>query len=333
MAGRLIILRHKTWHVWNRENIEKVKKDERLHREEMERKRENERKLHSEQILEIFQQNNETETEGTQQTTRGLLSIDRSVENEEYKKEKEEKELLAKRREGSAPWALGEGSSELKKMKPWYLTKDKEKEQKKVIRIGGKILSGEQAEAAADRDHARKRSEDPMSMYLHTTNEREEKNENTAADQIVVFDSKKATHSMTLPGMSGLNPFVLGMRADDRPTTSTLKATSGEDKREHSKDKKRKHSKHEKKEKKKKQKKEKKRRRQSSEKEQEGEGSESGISSSSSVELEARHSQSVYHHSLSRDEVELLRQRRTERERSERLREGRLRETAENSLC
>jgi hypothetical protein len=43
MSGRLIILPHKSWHVWNRDNVEKVKRDERLHKEEQERKAERQR--------------------------------------------------------------------------------------------------------------------------------------------------------------------------------------------------------------------------------------------------------------------------------------------------
>ncbi|CAM9510148.1 unnamed protein product, partial [Heterosigma akashiwo] len=43
MSGRLIILRHKSWHVWNQDNIEKVKKDERLAAEEEEKNKEKQR--------------------------------------------------------------------------------------------------------------------------------------------------------------------------------------------------------------------------------------------------------------------------------------------------
>jgi hypothetical protein len=43
MSGRLIILPHKSWNVWNRDNIEKVQRDERLHEEEQQRLREKSR--------------------------------------------------------------------------------------------------------------------------------------------------------------------------------------------------------------------------------------------------------------------------------------------------
>jgi hypothetical protein len=345
MAGRLIILRHKTWHVWNRENIEKVKKDERLHREEMEAKREKERKLHSEQILESFQQqqSNEEEGIGESQQRNQLLSLDRSVENEEYKKEKEEKELLAKRREGSAPWALGEGSSEFKKVKPWYLTQEKEKVEKKIVRIGGRVLSGEDAQAAMDRDQVRKRSEDPMGMYLYSTlvQEREEEEEKKqqkrkSGDQIVLFDPNKKpkpteTKTTALPGMSGFNSFVLGMRGEGGVMTTTSDASLGGDvekrKRKQSKDAKKEKKRRREKGGEKKMKKKKGKKRRSSQ--GESEESDSSLSEREQHQHSHRHGaeERVTHHSLSREEMELLRQRRTERERTERLREGRLRES------
>jgi hypothetical protein len=36
MSGRLIISRHKSWHVWNQDNVDKVEKDERLLEEQKE---------------------------------------------------------------------------------------------------------------------------------------------------------------------------------------------------------------------------------------------------------------------------------------------------------
>ena len=37
--GKLNILQHKKWNVWNRDNIEKVLRDENKHREDEEKKR------------------------------------------------------------------------------------------------------------------------------------------------------------------------------------------------------------------------------------------------------------------------------------------------------
>jgi hypothetical protein len=43
MSGRLVILRHKSWNVWNQDNVEKVLRDERLHRETIEEESTNQR--------------------------------------------------------------------------------------------------------------------------------------------------------------------------------------------------------------------------------------------------------------------------------------------------
>ena len=42
MSGRLVISRHKSWHVWNQDNQEKVLRDERIHREKMEKQQQHE---------------------------------------------------------------------------------------------------------------------------------------------------------------------------------------------------------------------------------------------------------------------------------------------------
>lgn len=326
MSGRLIILRHKKWNVWNRENIEKVKRDERLHREEMERKKENERKIHSELILDQFHDEGGVTTQGQGQEGGGgdghgdddhryedremkrLKISSQKIENEEYKREKEEKELLEKRREGSAPWALGEGSSEFKKMTPWYLEK---KSDKHAMRIGGRVLSGDQAQAALDRDLARKYSEDPMSIYLYTSECKEE--ESVRPSQLIVHESvkRKETHdNPCLPGMSGMNTFVLG----NEMMSSSSSSLNDE---ERMKRKKRKHHKKEKKQKKE-NKKEKKHRK--SRREDEKDTMSSSSSSSDRETTMGRQSSS----SLSQYELELLRNRRTQREKMERLREQKI---------
>jgi hypothetical protein len=54
MSGRLVILRHKSWNVWNQDNREKVLRDQRLHQEEVSRKVEQEKKNSQELNLEIL---------------------------------------------------------------------------------------------------------------------------------------------------------------------------------------------------------------------------------------------------------------------------------------
>jgi hypothetical protein len=325
MSGRLIILRHKTWNVWNRENIEKVKRDERLHREEIELKRENERKINSELILHRFHEDGDVaEGERDINQTREIMKSKtpyEKIENEEYRKEKEEKELLEKRREGSAPWALGEGSSEFKKISPWYLEKPSEKHNQ--MRIGGRVLTGEQAKAALDRDLAKKHCEDPMSIYLYTSECKEDEGEvggngNLSQSQLVVHEPmkrKQIQNNSSLPGMAGMNTFALGQ---------LVSSASPDQEEERSNRKKRKYEKKENKKHKKEQKKEKKKQKHRKSRRNDEKDS---MSSSSSSERERRagaRSSSPYSNSLSASELALLRDRRTQREKVERTREQRL---------
>lgn len=52
----------------------------------------------------------------------------------------QKKELLSKRREGTAPWALGEGSAELSSVQPWYSRRNIQANET-VIR--GEVATGE----------------------------------------------------------------------------------------------------------------------------------------------------------------------------------------------
>ena len=49
MSGRLVILRHKKWNVWNQDNQERVLKDERLHKEKEEKRDKEQKRLLQEQ--------------------------------------------------------------------------------------------------------------------------------------------------------------------------------------------------------------------------------------------------------------------------------------------
>ena len=62
MSGRLVILPHKSWNVWNQDNKEKVLKDQRIHNEEVQRKADNERKHFQELNLQILQSLNDKDT-------------------------------------------------------------------------------------------------------------------------------------------------------------------------------------------------------------------------------------------------------------------------------
>lgn len=148
MSGRLRILPHKSWHVWTTENIEKVKRDERLHKEEVEESLKKSRAINAENLLAQLLNNKDTTNEidsdviqqdipeednidsishhNTSTTTSSVLPIkdiriNRQAENIEYKKEKKEKELLQKKHEGSAPYQLV--PDEYTKHTPWYMKK------------------------------------------------------------------------------------------------------------------------------------------------------------------------------------------------------------------
>lgn len=137
MSGNLKILVHKSWHVWKRENREKVARDERNFKEDNERKEEKQKNLLQERNLELLQL-----AESQQQVvSRDFNAEDHSAigsdDNEKVHIDKpfrlfgdieeldkrtneikdqiraaKDKELNDKKRSGEAPWALGEGAAE-----------------------------------------------------------------------------------------------------------------------------------------------------------------------------------------------------------------------------
>ena len=62
MSGRLIILPKKSWNVWNRENIAKVRNDEKEHCEKMEKERNRQLHVDSEARLDLLKKKNKPET-------------------------------------------------------------------------------------------------------------------------------------------------------------------------------------------------------------------------------------------------------------------------------
>lgn len=125
MSGRLVILPHKSWNVWNRDNREKVAKDEREFREQQEALVEKNNLLLQEQNLLILRDNVTLNNAVSSVTPFRLFenlekAQNDSATNEEYMKEKEMKEKRDTKREGTAAWGLGEGSVEYGKIRPWY---------------------------------------------------------------------------------------------------------------------------------------------------------------------------------------------------------------------
>ncbi|KAJ1421915.1 hypothetical protein B484DRAFT_452575 [Ochromonadaceae sp. CCMP2298] len=137
MSGRLIILPHKSWNVWNRDNREKVARDERLHREDLEAKLEKEKALQQERNLAVLRAEQEEEGGGGGKGGGGRGGHGSSVEtfrlfedvehqagaklgNPDYLREKKAKEQLREQREGVPDLPLGDGSIERGGVRPWY---------------------------------------------------------------------------------------------------------------------------------------------------------------------------------------------------------------------
>lgn len=123
MSGNLKILVHKSWHVWKRENREKVARDERKFKEDNEEKEERQKSLTQEKNLELLH-----ESQAAAQVSAGLndaivdvpFRLFGDIEELEKKNRdlkdqnqaKKDKEFNDKKKAGEAPWALGEGAAE-----------------------------------------------------------------------------------------------------------------------------------------------------------------------------------------------------------------------------
>ncbi|RYH15897.1 hypothetical protein EON65_30965 [archaeon] len=205
MSGRLVILRHKSWHVWNQDNRERVLRDERLHREEVEQKEKEEKEKIRERNFAVLNDDKEQEskqavlTESTDLDPIGgdefnqlikRIEVVREKRKEvsphahpEFIKEKEQAELKRKKREGLDDWQLGKGYFESQGSKLWY------------NQTGGK----EQATAPAKVTQYH-RSHDPMQKYMvhHDVSVIESK------DQDVSSSSKVQTAVDTAVSAAGL---------------------------------------------------------------------------------------------------------------------------------
>ncbi len=165
MSSRLVILRHKKWNVWNPENRERVLRDERLHKEAQEQAQVSERLHTQDKIFEILTKKNDVNKSSEVEPFRLFADIEareKKKGNDEYAKEKEEKRLAELKRENLAPWELGDGSLEKANVKPFWFSNDT---QSKVV-SKGKLLSGNDAVEAKNRDEIRKRDLDPMAFHF-----------------------------------------------------------------------------------------------------------------------------------------------------------------------
>jgi hypothetical protein len=125
MSGRLVILPHKSWNVWNRDNREKVLRDERLHKEDENKKLDDVKRLQQEKNLEMLTSNisnNQNKEESDFKPFRLFEDIEKKnalkLCNPGNIKENKKKESALN--PGTADWALGDGSIEKSKIKPWF---------------------------------------------------------------------------------------------------------------------------------------------------------------------------------------------------------------------
>mmetsp|Transcript_222 Transcript_222/g.265 ORF Transcript_222/g.265 Transcript_222/m.265 type:complete len:281 (+) Transcript_222:93-935(+) len=147
MSGRLILLPHKTWNVWNREAIAKVRNDEKANEEELEKANEKKLKVESEARIEILRKRSrkkvhfadgEGDDDGTHKQVDEKIIFPEGEHinlfadyehalgiNGEHEKEKMERERAELKKGGAnniAPVALGGTQAERDKASPWWST-------------------------------------------------------------------------------------------------------------------------------------------------------------------------------------------------------------------
>ena len=118
MSGRLVILRHKSWNVWNQDNVTKVRNDELHHKQEEEAKAARSKELLHEQTLDALKRQ-DTNEESSIETFTLFDNPDcpvlsdrgkKAIGNEDYRKEAESKKLKEARDNGVAPWGFADVS-------------------------------------------------------------------------------------------------------------------------------------------------------------------------------------------------------------------------------
>lgn len=168
MSGRLVILRHKSWNVWNQDNQEKVLRDERLNREQLEAESSTKKKKLSDSVYSSLS------------GERGISFVESQTDSVKNNTDDKAKPKSDKALED---WKLGDGSRELGKFVPWYERKSS------------------QQEGTVEIDHDGKKSLDPMSMFFsqHGVNESkdEPKHEDALNDDYYEVSISDASNSST----------------------------------------------------------------------------------------------------------------------------------------
>jgi len=156
----LHLLHHKDWHVWKKDNLAIVEKDEKEHQKKLDEERSRQIAVEREGRYErlsgkkVNVQTPEPETETETENVNFFSDIERMIEkngmvgvkpNPEYEKEKKEKQAKLERQTTSY---LGQGAIETQKDKPWW--------------FGSAEKDAVVDEKKAKREAYTKRSEDPF---------------------------------------------------------------------------------------------------------------------------------------------------------------------------
>ena len=199
MSGRLVISRHKRWHVWNQDNIKRVRDDEAKHAAEVEEKAKKEKELLNEQSVAILKRqagindDNAPSSDSLEATTSDTAdsskeerftlfedpshtsSRKRAISrkgNIEHEKEEEIRKKKAMISNGMQPWSFDDVTRGLK---PWYNTGSASTSSFPTealrVNLGGKEIIGEEAEMARQRDCLRKDLVDPMAGVLKSSHD------------------------------------------------------------------------------------------------------------------------------------------------------------------
>lgn len=110
-GGGLRILGHKKWHVWRRENIERVYRDEREHAEEQEQLTLEQRRIEQERRIEQLQSANSPATHAVQQQQQQHVNLfpEATTESERPRKKDGRRDKTPQpqetlKRQGVLPW-------------------------------------------------------------------------------------------------------------------------------------------------------------------------------------------------------------------------------------
>lgn len=207
MSSKLVILRHKSWNVWNQDNREKVLRDERLHREQTENNEIGQRKQNIDFKLKELKNNvqdtssiNDAEAKEAEAGRPPLIVPFRLFDepstivpttNAEYMKEKREKEYKEQVRQGVAPWSLGDVSSGKNPVLPWYVEIPKSSSSSSLPdrkEVDEEKLKSEMDKRKYERELKRQRKEDPMSSILRFSGDKDYDRRDITSD---FFQKKK----------------------------------------------------------------------------------------------------------------------------------------------